>query len=273
MPYNIKSERVRLGLSAEDVAKDVGVSLTALYAWEVGASQPKAENLLRLSSIFDCSPEYLLGMTDERHGTIGRADGLGVRRRAVVALLRGGDLGGRGQGLPHERALVQARRGDRAGDHRRLRHAPRGRGARNRRGVSGSVLAASGSGCAAAIVGEPWWGWGAPAALEVWQNRGSGLAPLATPELGEGPVLGEQEVIVPARGDDVPILASPCQPVPGFANSCQPVPGVFVIWCTLAFVRPRWIQGPRGRLRLRGRARAIPFPRSSGHPWRGAAHG
>lgn len=75
MPYNIKSERVRLGLSAEDVAKDVGVSLTALYAWEVGASQPKAGNLLRLSSIFDCSPEYLLGMTDERHGTIGRADG------------------------------------------------------------------------------------------------------------------------------------------------------------------------------------------------------
>ena len=206
MPYNIKSERVRLGLSAEDVAKDVGVSLTALYAWEVGASQPKAENLLRLSSIFDCSPEYLLGMTDERHGTIGRADGLGVRRRAVVALLRGGDLGGRGQGLPHERALVQARRGDRAGDHRRLRHAPRGRGARNRRGVSGSVWAASGAAAPLAVVEEPW--------------RGRARA----------------------------------------------VPGVYVIWCTLAFVRPRWIQGPRGRLRLRGRARAIPFPRSSGHP-------
>ena len=62
---------------------------------------------------------------------------------------------------------------------------------------------------------------GPRAAREVWQNRGSGRAPLAMPELGEGTVLGEQEVIVPTRGVGLPDFASPCQPVPGFANSCQ----------------------------------------------------
>lgn len=68
MPLNIKSERVRIGMSADEVAAKVGVSLNALYAWENGSANPRSDNLMKLAQLYKCSPEYLLGMTDERNG-------------------------------------------------------------------------------------------------------------------------------------------------------------------------------------------------------------
>lgn len=66
MPRNIKSERVRLGMTQEQVAKSVGVHINAVRIWESEESKPNSFNLIALSKLFGCSPDYLLGLTDER---------------------------------------------------------------------------------------------------------------------------------------------------------------------------------------------------------------
>lgn len=68
MTYNIKSERVRLGLTVDDVAKAIGVHVNAIRRWEIGQAEPSASNLVKLSSLYQCTPDYLLGATDERNG-------------------------------------------------------------------------------------------------------------------------------------------------------------------------------------------------------------
>ena len=66
MRGNMRAERARLGMSASELAAVIGVSPNALLSWERGEKEPKVANLIKLSEFFNCSPEYLLGMTDER---------------------------------------------------------------------------------------------------------------------------------------------------------------------------------------------------------------
>lgn len=66
MRYNMKAERSRKGLSAKDVAKNIGVHENALLRWESGEAEPLGSNLIALSEFYGCSPEYLLELTDER---------------------------------------------------------------------------------------------------------------------------------------------------------------------------------------------------------------
>ena len=62
----MRAERARLGLSAKELAKEIGVSTNQVFRWELGEQEPSASNLLALANFYGCSPEYLLDMTDER---------------------------------------------------------------------------------------------------------------------------------------------------------------------------------------------------------------
>lgn len=66
MTKNIKSERVRAGLTQEQLADIVGVHVNTVRMWERDESKPGSLSLLAMSKIFDCAPDYLLGLTDER---------------------------------------------------------------------------------------------------------------------------------------------------------------------------------------------------------------
>lgn len=66
MRKNMKAERARSGFTAEEVAQKIGVHPNALLRWENGESEPLGSNLVSLSKLYDCSPGYLLGLTDER---------------------------------------------------------------------------------------------------------------------------------------------------------------------------------------------------------------
>ncbi|WP_281657517.1 helix-turn-helix domain-containing protein [Collinsella stercoris] len=66
MTYNIKSERVRIGMSQEEVAEELGVHVNSVRQWESNSVQPSSMSLISLSRLFGCSPDYLLGLTDER---------------------------------------------------------------------------------------------------------------------------------------------------------------------------------------------------------------
>ena len=68
MRHNMKAERGRKGLTAKQVASLVGVHENAVLRWESGAAEPMGSNLIELSKLYGCSPEYLLEQTDDPRG-------------------------------------------------------------------------------------------------------------------------------------------------------------------------------------------------------------
>lgn len=64
----MKAERGRIGLSAKQVASRIGVHENAVLRWESGAAEPMGSNLIELSKLYGCSPEYLLEQTDSPRG-------------------------------------------------------------------------------------------------------------------------------------------------------------------------------------------------------------
>lgn len=65
---NMKAERARLGLTIKQVADELNVHPNAVARWENGESEPLASNLIGLCNVYGCTPEYLLGITNDRNG-------------------------------------------------------------------------------------------------------------------------------------------------------------------------------------------------------------
>lgn len=66
MPNTIKSERVRAGLSQDDLAERLNVSAVTIRNWESGRNTMPVNKLVEMSDIFQCSTDYILGRCDER---------------------------------------------------------------------------------------------------------------------------------------------------------------------------------------------------------------
>lgn len=60
----IKKERENLNLSREDLAKKIGVSYSAIAMYEQGNREPSTSLLIKLCEIFNCSMDYLTGLSD-----------------------------------------------------------------------------------------------------------------------------------------------------------------------------------------------------------------
>ena len=60
MPYpNINAERVRLGMTMEDMAERLGVTRKTIYNWMAHGKIPQSKLMLR-TEMFNCSADYLL---------------------------------------------------------------------------------------------------------------------------------------------------------------------------------------------------------------------
>lgn len=57
---NIDAERARRGLSADELAKELGVGRKTLYNWTMRGNIPSSA-LIRMADLFQCSIDYLLG--------------------------------------------------------------------------------------------------------------------------------------------------------------------------------------------------------------------
>lgn len=63
---NLASERVRVGMSQADLASELDIARESVARWEIGASCPSVQMLMKMSDLFGCSVDYLLGRSQER---------------------------------------------------------------------------------------------------------------------------------------------------------------------------------------------------------------
>lgn len=68
MRGNMAAERARLGASAELIGEQVGVSGEQIRRWERGEQEPSASKIIKLAHIYKCTPDYLMGLTDDKLG-------------------------------------------------------------------------------------------------------------------------------------------------------------------------------------------------------------
>ena len=61
---NINAERARVGMSSGDLANRLGVSRKTLYNWISNGNIPQTA-ITKMTQIFDCSADYLLGVSKE----------------------------------------------------------------------------------------------------------------------------------------------------------------------------------------------------------------
>ena len=69
MLTNMRKERLERGQTIKEVAEAIQVHPNAVSRWETNEAEPSSSNLMELCKLYECSPEYLLGMTDDRHGS------------------------------------------------------------------------------------------------------------------------------------------------------------------------------------------------------------
>lgn len=63
----ITIERARAGLSQRELAIKLDVDVNTVSRWERNPGMIRWRDIIKLSLIFDCSTDYLLGLTEARH--------------------------------------------------------------------------------------------------------------------------------------------------------------------------------------------------------------
>ena len=61
----LKELRVEKGLTQRDIAYEVGLTPNSICEWEKGRSEPSSDALKKLAKIFECSIDFLLGISDD----------------------------------------------------------------------------------------------------------------------------------------------------------------------------------------------------------------
>ena len=69
MKLNMKAERIRNGLTIQQVAQRLKISPNAISRWELGKAAPNAQHLIELSKFYRVTPDYLLEEFDLHKNT------------------------------------------------------------------------------------------------------------------------------------------------------------------------------------------------------------
>jgi transcriptional regulator with XRE-family HTH domain len=62
----LKALRKEYGMTLEDAAGILGVSITTLSGWEQGYRRPNIESMIKLATLYHTSSDYILGLTENR---------------------------------------------------------------------------------------------------------------------------------------------------------------------------------------------------------------
>jgi len=60
---NIRRARFERDMPQKQVAAELGVSQATVSDWEADRARPSSENLIKLSRLFSCTTDYLLGIS------------------------------------------------------------------------------------------------------------------------------------------------------------------------------------------------------------------
>ena len=81
----LRELREKMGLSQQDVADRSGVSLTQIWRYENGKSDPTLDAIAEIAKVLNCSVDYLAGLTGEINGQITERDLTAMERRLLNA--------------------------------------------------------------------------------------------------------------------------------------------------------------------------------------------
>ena len=59
---NYRKAREQAGIKSERAAAELGVSITTLFNWERGDTNPDADKVKAMATLYRVSPDYLLAM-------------------------------------------------------------------------------------------------------------------------------------------------------------------------------------------------------------------
>ena len=66
MRDNIEAERGRKQMSKEGISRHLGITSRTYWNYIVGKPIP-SDKLIAMARLFNCTTDYLLGLTDQRH--------------------------------------------------------------------------------------------------------------------------------------------------------------------------------------------------------------
>ncbi len=82
----IKNLRVHSGMSQVQLAERLGITKSAVNAWEMGTNSPSLSYIIRLAQIFGVSTDYLLGVNERLTVDITNLDEL--QKQAVTLMIK-----------------------------------------------------------------------------------------------------------------------------------------------------------------------------------------
>ena len=82
----IKNLRVNSGMSQVQLAERLGITKSAVNAWETGTNSPSLLYIIRLANIFGVSTDYLLGVNERLTVDITNLDEL--QKQAVTLMIK-----------------------------------------------------------------------------------------------------------------------------------------------------------------------------------------
>lgn len=59
-PCNYKAVRKRVGMTAQEVATKLGVSISTLFSWESGKTSPNSVYVAKLADLYECTADELI---------------------------------------------------------------------------------------------------------------------------------------------------------------------------------------------------------------------
>ena len=62
---HIEEERRRAGMTKDRLCKEIGITVRTYWNYSQGSPIP-SDKLIAMARMFECSADYLLGLTDER---------------------------------------------------------------------------------------------------------------------------------------------------------------------------------------------------------------
>jgi len=87
----IREMRRKMGLSQEDLARQIGIRGQQVYRYEAGENDPSADILRNIAQILGVTTDYLVGLSDDPTRQI-REDDLTPMELKLINAFRRGDI-------------------------------------------------------------------------------------------------------------------------------------------------------------------------------------